>query len=113
MTTLLIIDDEPDLIELLEYVISELFPDLKIETASSVEIAKTKVDLCDIILSDIQMPYMDKLEEMLIASGKPVGRCSGSDPKGKIPFIPKPFTDAQVYSVIQELLVSLGNARRN
>ena len=69
-TTLLIVDDDPDMLRLLEAVIAQEFGDgLHVETTEEAAAACRRIDKggIDILLTDLQMPEIDGLELLCAA----------------------------------------------
>ena len=103
--TLLIIDDEKLICEVLSSLVNHLTQRITVITATSVEEALKLIPKADMIISDIKMPNQHVLDEVLkkVMSDKPVARMSGVT-QDKINFmIEKPFRPQQVAETLQFL----------
>jgi DNA-binding response OmpR family regulator len=102
--TILIIDDELDLLDIIsDYIeISDL--DINILKAQTVSEAKALMRSADLVLSDINMPDRDELELLLKNCGKPLARITGNlETVGEF-VITKPFGSKALMKVVKELM---------
>jgi len=103
--TLLIIDDEEMICEVLSEMVLNMTKRVNVITATSAEEAVRLIPTVDMIIADIMMPNQYMLDEALRLVGvdKPIARMSG-DAKGKANFmIEKPFRLDQIAQTIQFL----------
>ncbi|MEO9964839.1 MAG: tetratricopeptide repeat protein [Reichenbachiella sp.] len=62
-TTVLIVEDDPDMLEYIEEILSEAYAVLTVPNGKrALELLKTKSDEIDLVVSDVMMPEMDGLE---------------------------------------------------
>jgi DNA-binding NtrC family response regulator len=108
--TILIIDDEPDLLECVVDSVQSIFDDITVLSATSVGEAKLKIQDANIVLSDINMPNRDQLEDMLKTCNLPVGRITGHDTLKSNLVVYKPYTDESLTKVIK-LLVDMSGKK--
>lgn len=104
MVTMLIIDDDQDVLEVATTIISDLFPNLDLLAASTLQEVKTHAHKADCILSDLYVPYRKELNELLHEWGqyKPVGRMSGYSDVPEC--LNKPFRESDVKKFVQSLI---------
>lgn len=58
----LLVDDEPDILETLEQLVALRFPGVEVRTAASGQEALTKLEGVKLIISDFRMPGMNGIE---------------------------------------------------
>lgn len=104
MKTILVIDDESDIIDIVADQIDLLGLELRVLKATTVEEAESQMGLCDMIISDVKMPNREKLEALLNTSKKPVARITGHDDFRGDLVIRKPFEVTGFRLVIEQLL---------
>ena len=106
MKTLLIIDDEPEILELLIEEIKLFEFDLNLITASNFNDAKSKISNCQMVLSDINIPKLKELEDLLKHSNLPVARMSGyRDVEAfGIEILTKPYKSEELEKIIKKLI---------
>jgi DNA-binding NtrC family response regulator len=103
----LIIDDEKDIVEFISDLIELNNLNLEPLRATTVAEAKLKINSADIIISDINMPDKDQLEELLKNCNKPIARMTGfPDIQGQW-VIHKPFKIENLEDVLKKMLSSL------
>jgi DNA-binding NtrC family response regulator len=102
--TLMIIDDEPDLLDIIAEQIDAMGFEVSVLKCSTVEEAQSNINSCDIILSDVNMPGRDRLEYMLKNTTKPVARITGHDELRGDLVIVKPYKNEDFKRVINKLL---------
>jgi DNA-binding response OmpR family regulator len=103
LKTLLLIDDEAELLDVMAEQIESFSIGVRVIKATSVKTAESLAPGADIIISDIQMPNQDRLEMLLSSCNKPVARISGAARLQDL-FINKPFTPDELKRVILRLL---------
>lgn len=102
--TLLIIDDEVDILDILSEILEIEFPKVKVLTASTVEQAYLQVEAADAIISDINMPNKSSLDKLLSEFKGSVIRITGHDDTIGYPFvIQKPFETAGIKAALNFL----------
>ncbi|MEY4615216.1 MAG: hypothetical protein RJB66_176 [Pseudomonadota bacterium] len=101
--TLLVIDDEPDILEIVAEQIELLGYDFKVLKAQNVDEAERLIPSCDAIISDIKMPNSAKLEKILHHCQKPVARITGHDEFHGDLVIKKPIDLKVLVAVIDRL----------
>ena len=62
ISKILVVDDDPDIVEILRYNLSMAGYDIKSATNGKEAIKKAKIFLPEIILLDVMMPEMDGIE---------------------------------------------------
>ncbi len=102
--TLLIIDDEPDILDLVANQIQASGFVLEVTTAQNVAVAEKLLPKCDLVLSDINMPNKETLEKILAASGKPVARITGYIEISGEWILHKPFQVDEFDKMIRKLM---------
>jgi CheY-like chemotaxis protein len=102
--TLMVIDDEEDLLDIIEEQIELSGIKVSVIKCSNVQAALNNIDQCDIILSDINMPQKDQLEEMLAKTNKPIARITGNDEVKCSLTVLKPFNSRDLEKVIYQLI---------
>ncbi|MFQ5897133.1 MAG: response regulator transcription factor [Candidatus Methylomirabilia bacterium] len=119
MATVLIVDDEPQIVELVRFTLED--ERLRVvEAADGAEaLAVARAELPDLIFLDVQMPRLDGFEVcrhfrqdpelgrakivMLTASGQEVDRARGWA-VGADEYLTKPFSPLKLLSLVQALL---------
>lgn len=103
--TLLIIDDEKMICEILSNMVNNLTQRINVITASSVEEALRLLPKADMIISDIKMPNQHLLDQALksVMAEKPIARMSGYTQDCTNFMISKPFRQQQVAETLQFL----------
>lgn len=104
MNTLLIIDDESDILDIIAGYVEFSNLNLNVLKAQTVLEAKKLIPVSDIIISDINMPNRDELEFLLKNCGKPLARITGYlEIEGEF-VIAKPFSSKDLIAVIEKLV---------
>lgn len=108
MTKILIIDDEPELLDIVcEYIDMLEIQDITLLKAGSFEEAEKLVESSDAILSDINIPNKEKLDLLLTNhQNKPIARITGNvDNEENLLMLKKPFTPSKLKEVIENLVL--------
>lgn len=122
---ILLVDDEPDIIDLISYNLEKEGYDIRTATNGRDAIVIAKEFLPDLILLDVMMPEMDGMETcvqmrateslkhtiiaFLTARGEDYSQIAGFD-AGADDYIPKPIKPRVLMSRIQALLRRKGNS---
>lgn len=102
---ILLIDDEIDLLDVVADQIEAFDLNLNILRASSVEEASVLVNQADFIISDINMPKKEQLQNLLDSLSCPIARITGNDDYNLCKIvIRKPFAPEQLKSAIKTLM---------
>jgi CheY-like chemotaxis protein len=119
---ILVIDDEPEITEIIHAFLSNAGYKVEIENSSVEGIAKAKVFKPDVILLDIMMPVMDGYEvcaqlkkdpqtthiPVLFLTGKDAKDDAGmSFQSGGDLFIKKPFSCERLLNMVKMVLISI------
>ena len=91
LNSILVIDDEVDILDIVADQIEILGYTCEVLKAQSTEEAEKLIDRCDAIISDVKMPNSARIEELLRSSKKPVARITGHDDFQGDLIIRKPF----------------------
>ncbi len=102
--TALIIDDEPEILEVVVDQLESSGFNLLVLQASSFDEASKLIHQADIVISDINMPGKDKLETLLQTVNKPTARITGYDEVTGPCIIHKPFQIDEFESVIKLII---------
>jgi DNA-binding response OmpR family regulator len=119
---ILVIDDEPEITDIIETFLENAGYEVKSENSSVIGIERAKAFLPDLILLDIMMPFMDgyevckelkKNEEtskipVIFLTGKDARSDEGKSFKvGGDMFIKKPFSCERLLEIVKVVLLSL------
>jgi DNA-binding response OmpR family regulator len=123
----LVIDDEPEITDIIETFLENAGYDVKSENSSTIGIERAKSYLPDLVLLDIMMPFMDGYEicQELKRSEKtkniPVVFLTGKDAQsdegksfqvGGILFIKKPFSCERLLEIVKVVLLTADKANK-
>lgn len=118
----LVIDDEPEITEIIQAFLSNAGYQVEVENSSVEGLAKAKVFGPDVILLDIMMPVMDgyevcaQLKKDMDTAQVPVLFLTGKDAKddagmsfqsGGDLFIKKPFSCERLLNMVKMVLISI------
>ena len=118
----LVIDDEPEITEIIETFLKNAGYDVRVENSSVMGIEKTKSFQPDIILLDIMMPVMDGYQvcnelkknpatkdiPIIFLTGKDATHDEGKSFKvGGAMFIKKPFSCERLLEIVKVVLISI------
>lgn len=104
MKTILIIDDEPEILGIVKEQLEILEYHLHILTAVNVKQVEEQIHLADLILADINVPAREVLEKQLRECGVPVGKMSGHVEYTGPHIIHKPFVFEEFQGLIDHLI---------
>jgi DNA-binding response OmpR family regulator len=119
---ILVIDDEPEITDIIETFLENAGYEVKSENSSVIGIERAKTFLPDLVLLDIMMPFMDGYEvckELKKDEGTskiPVVFLTGKDARsdegksfqaGGDLFVKKPFSCERLLEIVKVVLVSL------
>jgi len=119
---ILVIDDEPEITDIIETFLENAGYEVKSENSSVIGIERAKTFLPDLVLLDIMMPFMDgyeackelkKSEEtskipVIFLTGKDARSDEGKSFKvGGDMFIKKPFSCERLLEIVRVVLLSL------
>ena len=104
MNTLLIIDDESDILDIIASYVDFANLNLNVLKAQTVLEAKKLILVSDIIISDVNMPNRDELEFLLKNCGKPIARITGYLEVESELVLFKPFSLKDLIVVIEKLV---------
>jgi DNA-binding response OmpR family regulator len=119
---ILVIDDEPEITDIIETFLENAGYEVKSENSSVIGIERAKTFLPDLVLLDIMMPFMDgyevcmelkKNEEtskipVIFLTGKDARSDEGKSFKvGGDMFIKKPFSCERLLGIVKVVLLSL------
>lgn len=107
---LLVIDDEPDILDIVAEQIELLGYPYHVLKAQTVDQAELLIRRSDAIISDIKMPNSAKLEKLLSNCGKPIARITGHDDYHGDLVIKKPI-DLKVFVRVLETLEQLSEKK--
>lgn len=118
----LVIDDEPEITDIIETFLKDAGYDVKVENSSVMGIEKARSFQPDLILLDIMMPLMDgyqvcnelkkgsatKTTPIIFLTGKDASRDEGKSFKvGGDMFIKKPFSCERLLEIVKIVLISI------
>ncbi len=121
-TKILVIDDEPEITDIIETFLENAGYQVKSENSSVIGIERAKTFLPDLILLDIMMPFMDgyevcrELKKGEETSKIPVVFLTGKDARtdegrsfeaGGDLFIKKPFSCERLLEIVKVVLLSM------
>jgi len=121
-TKVLVIDDEPEITDIIETFLESAGYEVKSENSSVIGIERSKTFLPDLILLDIMMPFMDgyevckELKKDVKTSKIPVIFLTGKDARsdegrsfqvGGDLFIKKPFSCERLLEIVKIVLLSM------
>ena len=121
-TKILVIDDEPEITDIIETFLENAGYQVKSENSSVIGIERAKTFLPDLILLDIMMPFMDgyqvceELKKGKETSKVPVVFLTGKDARtdegrsfevGGDLFIKKPFSCERLLEIVKVVLLSM------
>jgi len=121
-TKVLVIDDEPEITDIIETFLESVGYEVKSENSSVIGIERAKTFLPDLILLDIMMPFMDgyevckELKKDEKTSKIPVIFLTGKDARsdegksfqvGGDLFIKKPFSCERLLEIVKIVLLSM------
>ncbi len=124
---ILVIDDEPEITDIIETFLENAGYDVKSENSSTIGIERAKNYLPDLVLLDIMMPFMDGYEicKELKRSEKtkhiPVVFLTGKDAQsdegrsfdvGGVLFIKKPFSCERLMEIVKVVLLTAEKANK-
>jgi len=98
----LIVDDEPDILEAIEFMLSDQ-KNLMVLTAVTAEHAIKLLPFVDGVIADCVLPHSSELDSIFKKCGKPVIRMSGKISRATNLAMPKPFTSDQLKESIEML----------
>jgi DNA-binding response OmpR family regulator len=119
---ILVIDDEPEITDIIETFLESAGYEVKSENSSVIGIERAKTFLPDLILLDIMMPFMDgyevckELKKSEDTSKIPVVFLTGKDARsdegrsfevGGDMFIKKPFSCERLLEIVKVVLLSI------
>jgi DNA-binding response OmpR family regulator len=119
---ILVIDDEPEITDIIETFLENTGYEVKSENSSVIGIERAKTFLPDLILLDIMMPFMDgyevckELKKSEATSKIPVIFLTGKDARsdegksfeaGGDLFIKKPFSCERLLEIVRVVLLSI------
>jgi DNA-binding response OmpR family regulator len=119
---ILVIDDEPEITDIIETFLENAGYEVKSENSSVIGIERAKTFLPDLVLLDIMMPFMDgyevckELKKDEDTSKIPVVFLTGKDARsdegksfqaGGDLFVKKPFSCERLLEIVKVVLVSL------
>lgn len=119
---ILVIDDEPEITDIIETFLENVGYEVKSENSSVIGIERAKTFLPDLILLDIMMPFMDgyevckELKKSEETSKIPVIFLTGKDARsdegksfevGGDLFIKKPFSCERLLEIVKVVLLSI------
>jgi len=119
---ILVIDDEPEITDIIETFLENVGYEVKSENSSVIGIERAKTFLPDLILLDIMMPFMDgyevckELKKSEATSRIPVIFLTGKDARsdegrsfeaGGDLFIKKPFSCERLLGIVKVVLLSI------
>ena len=119
---ILVIDDEPEITDIVETFLENAGYEVKSENSSAIGIESAKTFVPDLILLDIMMPFMDgyevckKLKKSEATSKIPVIFLTGKDARsdegrsfevGGDMFIKKPFSCERLLEIVKVVLLSI------
>ena len=119
---ILVIDDEPEITDIIETFLENAGYEVKSENSSVIGIERAKTFLPDLILLDIMMPFMDgyevckELKKSEATSRIPVIFLTGKDARsdegrsfeaGGDLFIKKPFSCERLLGIVKVVLLSI------
>lgn len=103
-TVLLIIDDEEDILDILVEQIGLFDLGIDLLVASKVEEVERLIAGADLILSDINMPQKERLEQLLQNAQLPVARLTGHHDLAAGLVLKKPFKIEELKNLLIELM---------
>lgn len=109
MKTILVIDDEPEILSIVKEQLELLDYQLKVLTAVNVQQVEEQIQFADLILADINVPARDVLEKQLNECGVPVGRMSGHVEYTGPLIIHKPFVFEEFQALLDHLISLAGD----
>jgi DNA-binding response OmpR family regulator len=120
---ILVIDDEPEITDIIETFLENAGYEVKSENSSVIGIERAKTFMPDLILLDIMMPFMDGYEvckefkrseetskiPVVFLTGKDARSDEGKSFKvGGDMFIKKPFSCERLLEIVKVVLLSIG-----
>lgn len=112
MYRILIIDDEPDILDILTNEIQLMSLGVQVLVAQTVEQACELLHEADAVIADVLMPKSRELEATLLETDAPKLRISGS-PHANIPALQKPFSFEVLELEIGKLILAVDKKKEN
>ncbi|MHB8633601.1 MAG: response regulator [Thermoplasmatota archaeon] len=115
--TVLLVDDEPDILESLTTYLKATMPDVRVVTAASGEEAMVllRTEIVDVVVSDLRMPGMDGIDllksvanrnpsvrRILITAFQEAGLEERADAAGVEALLHKPFSMSEFRELVSE-----------
>jgi DNA-binding response OmpR family regulator len=124
---ILVIDDEPEITDIIETFLEAAGYEVKSENSSMVGIERAKAFLPDLVLLDIMMPFMDgydictELKRDVVTKDIPVVFLTGKDARtdegrsyrvGGVLYIKKPFSCERLLDIVKMVLQTVEKERK-